>query len=75
MSIEEYEQKLKDQNGKCAICKQESEHRLNIDHSHETGKIRDLLCRNCNYALGHAKDDINILKEMINYLDKHHVET
>jgi len=43
---------------------------LHIDHDHTTGKVRGLLCSNCNHALGKVKDDINILAGLIIYLLK-----
>jgi hypothetical protein len=42
---------------------------LKIDHSHATGKIRGLLCTNCNIAIGHALDDVNRLLGLIQYLE------
>lgn len=42
-----------------------------IDHCHSTGKIRGLLCHNCNLALGHVKDNKEKLKGLIEYLDIH----
>jgi hypothetical protein len=62
---------IKKQNNKCAICgKPQFKKRLSIDHNHKTDKIRGLLCNNCNILIGFAKDDIEILKEAINYLRK-----
>ena len=40
-----------------------------IDHCHQTGMIRGVICSGCNLALGHARDDKNILKSMIEYLE------
>jgi len=42
-----------------------------VDHCHDTGKVRDLLCMKCNFAIGYSKEDINILTNCINYLQKH----
>lgn len=61
------------QNKQCKICKNNyltiSDHQgLYIDHCHETGKVRGLLCANCNKLLGNAKDNINILQSAIIYL-------
>lgn len=39
-----------------------------VDHCHETGKIRGLLCHNCNVALGHIKDQANTLYRLAEYL-------
>ena len=43
-----------------------------IDHDHKTGKIRGILCRTCNLALGHAKDSVVVLSGLITYLEEHH---
>jgi len=63
------------QEKKCKICKKQFDilskhHGLYIDHCHTTGKVRGLLCRNCNALLGNCKDDINILLSSISYLKK-----
>jgi Recombination endonuclease VII len=42
---------------------------LQVDHCHRTGLIRGLLCPRCNTALGHADDDLNTLRGLIEYLD------
>lgn len=72
----EYDQLLKEQGGVCAICrksetvKQGGEVKsLSVDHNHQTGKIRGLLCSKCNMVLGKI-NDINILANAINYLEK-----
>lgn len=71
---EDYEKLLISQDYTCAICSTKHEENRNglfIDHNHETGKIRQLLCLNCNTLLGHASDDIEILTKAIIYLNKH----
>ncbi|MFA5208282.1 MAG: endonuclease VII domain-containing protein [Candidatus Paceibacterota bacterium] len=74
----EYENYFKLQNGVCAICgkpetsfdrKQGIIRRLAIDHDHVTGKVRGLLCSNCNQGIGRMSDDISILKSAIKYLE------
>jgi len=50
----------------CEVCG--SDDRLHIDHDHETGKYRGVLCHGCNVALGMAKDNIEILEKLIKYL-------
>lgn len=76
MSKEEYDRLLKDQNGECAICgsnkpyKQDGK-KFAIDHNHETGKIRGLLCFNCNAGLGHFKDSASLLQKAIDYLGRY----
>ena len=69
LTPEEYDSMLHLQNGVCAICGgTETVGRLAVDHCHETGKIRGLLCTNCNQALGKFKDDPTILANAITYL-------
>ena len=60
----------KKQNNLCRICKKLNirGRELAIDHDHKTGKVRGLLCTNCNLTLGLIKDDIEILNKMIVYL-------
>jgi len=41
-----------------------------IDHCHETGKVRGVLCRNCNLALGYFKDDTGTILKSIKYINK-----
>lgn len=52
--------------GRCATCGSESN--LVIDHDHATGKVRGLLCNDCNLALGKIKDSIETLENMVAYL-------
>ena len=54
--------------GKCATCDKTTD--LVIDHDHATGVVRGLLCRECNLALGHAKDSIETLSRLIGYLQE-----
>jgi hypothetical protein len=75
LTIDDYESLLKKQNYKCAICgsdntKSKISNRFYVDHDHETGKIRGLLCSNCNFALGHFNDNIDILLKAISYLEE-----
>lgn len=65
-----------EQNNVCAICKkpgfmmnQRVKSGLNVDHCHETGVVRGMLCHNCNRALGLFQDNISLLQEAINYLE------
>ena len=70
LSYKEYQQLLLRQKGKCKICGGISNgKRLSIDHDHQTGKIRGLLCDNCNFGLGWFKDNIEVLKRAISYLE------
>lgn len=60
ISLEEYLQLATDQDGVCAICLKPEpvkNRQLAVDHNHETGKVRGLLCSRCNPALGYLEDD------------------
>ncbi len=79
VSQEKYYILFNSQKGKCAICKKEEAyvnhtskrpHMLAVDHCHSSGKVRGLLCRNCNVMLGNARDSQKILRSAIRYLDK-----
>jgi len=83
ISPEEYDLKSKKQKNRCAICGKKETHRdhrshkltsLSVDHDHKTGKIRDLLCRNCNRVLGLFSDNATLFKKVIQYLKKHNKE-
>src|ERR1017187_919744 len=84
LTIQEYKNFFIDQDNKCAICFQPETRifkdrntgvmkvsRLCLDHNHETGKNRGLLCHDCNTAIGKMKEDIQRLESAINYLKKH----
>jgi len=60
------------QGNACAICKDPfpSNYKIQIDHSHDTGKVRGLLCINCNWLLGKARDNPELLREAANYLER-----
>jgi Recombination endonuclease VII len=75
---EAYSEKLKEQNGLCAIClKPESasirgEARgLCADHDHQTNKPRGLLCHNCNIGIGNLRDDPTLMLAAANYINRY----
>ena len=79
LTAEQYETMLNAQNGGCAICgrtpkdfaKAKNNYRLRrlaVDHDHATGKIRGILCGNCNTAIGKAQDSPEVLERMAEYL-------
>jgi hypothetical protein len=73
LTVEDYFVLLKQQNGRCATCgqlpeKQASKSRLVVDHDHETGYVRGLLCDTCNRALGMLGDDLQRLMTACEYL-------
>ncbi len=57
ISKEDYKKLFEKQNGKCAICELTFKESLCVDHNHKTGKVRGLLCHNCNRAIGLFKDN------------------
>lgn len=72
----EYHDLLTQQNNVCAICKNDKKHKndWHVDHCHKTGKVRGVLCHHCNNALGQAKESIERLYLMIEYLKRHNGE-
>lgn len=70
ITLEEYNQILDEQNGVCAICKKEGAPYLHVDHAHDTGVIRGLLCRKCNSGLGFFNDDMDLLQKAAEYLTR-----
>jgi hypothetical protein len=73
ISLEQYTEMLTKQNGVCAICHEVNTdgRALAVDHDHQTGKIRELLCLRCNTTLGQYDDNMFLIMELINYLTKH----
>lgn len=69
ISASEYDALKLSQNGRCAICNTDA--KLCVDHDHDTGKVRGLLCMKCNSSIGFANDDATVLKSAIEYLDKY----
>ena len=73
ISVEELNKLLNTQN--CAICSTDLKAgEKNIDHDHDTGRIREVLCSGCNKGLGFFKDDVSVLTSAIKYLIKHATE-
>lgn len=76
LTIEDYNNLLKQQNGVCAICGQSeikkiknTPCRLSIDHDHQTGKVRGLLCSKCNTGVGLFDNNCVLLNKAIEYLN------
>lgn len=59
--------------GKCGVCG--GSNRIEIDHCHKTGKVRGILCRNCNHALGKFQDSEAMLSRAIEYLRENKTTT
>jgi hypothetical protein len=70
ITVEEYDKMFEEQQGKCFICSSVADRRrLNVDHCHDTGKVRKLLCDKCNMALGLLEDDIDRIQKVREYLE------
>ena len=74
ITLEDYDRMLQDQGGACMVCLTTAESqrygRLHIDHDHETGEVRGLLCHHCNTALGLLNEDVSRMAAMIAYITK-----
>ena len=66
----EYDRLFSDQNGKCAICGETPMTKKGsvVDHCHETGRVRGILCQRCNTAIGMLYDDPLLLRKAATYL-------
>lgn len=80
ITSEEYESILRSQGGVCAICSKPDGQdlhssnrfkRLSVDHDHDTGMVRGLLCSNCNRAVGYLQDSPANARRATEYLEKH----
>lgn len=78
ITSEEYEKLLEEQKGVCLICGRPEKvsdgkggiKKLHIDHNHTTGKVRGLLCNDCNVGLARFNEDVCILQKAILYLEE-----
>ena len=72
ITLEQYNAMLAAQGGVCALCKMPGRFgkydKLDVDHCHETGRVRGLLCITCNHALGILGDNVEALEKAIKYL-------
>ena len=75
ISQADYEQMLEEQQGCCAICGIEEKYcenqRLAVDHNHKTEKVRALLCKKCNQAIGLLQDNADFAYSAYQYLKEH----
>lgn len=74
ISIEDYDRLYARQSGRCAICnihQSRLKKRLAVDHDHQTGAVRGLLCAPCNMGIGQLGDDPARLRSAAIYLDHH----
>ena len=75
ISADEYDAMLAGQGGRCAICGSavgdKWNRRLAVDHCHATGKVRGILCTNCNQGIGKFKDCADLLLRASKYIKAH----
>lgn len=78
ITAEDYQRMFAEQKGVCAICSQPETATMRgqvmwlaVDHDHDTGAVRGLLCKECNSMIGKARDSTQILSAAIRYLDHH----
>ncbi len=75
MTVEQYDEMLKAQGGKCAICEIAKPfgrgNVFSVDHDHETGAVRALLCVKCNTGIGMFRDDYQLIAAASEYVWKH----
>ena len=79
LTEQEYQDMLVKQNGCCAICGTDTPTGkwkvFAVDHNHETGQVRELLCNECNRGIGLLKDNPELLMKAAQYILKHNVKT
>ena len=78
MTLDDYKRMIFDQKGVCAICGNAETAMLcgkvkdlAVDHAHETGKVRELLCQKCNLGIAQFRENIGYLANAIVYIEKH----
>lgn len=82
ITLAQYDAMLEAQGGVCDICKEPAKlqlmgrgkiprSQLRVDHCHNSGKVRALLCNSCNSALAYMREDTKLALKMIAYLEKH----
>ena len=70
LTTEQHAALLARQSGVCAICHSPDNRQLSVDHVHDTGAVRGLLCRRCNLGLGCFGDNAALLEVAISYLQR-----
>lgn len=78
LTLEQYEEMLAAQDGRCAVCGSQPDpngvkasSRLHVDHDHVTGANRSLLCTRCNQGIGYFRDNPATLRAAAEYIEKH----
>lgn len=78
ITVEQFGQMMERQQGRCAICGDppdpngvKAASRLHIDHDHTSGQVRELLCNHCNRGVGAFRDDPELMRKAIAYIESH----
>ncbi len=80
ITLDQYTEMLQTQGGVCALCGEPEKaidkrsgkpKNLSVDHNHDTGKVRALLCTNCNHGIGSLQEDVTRLQKAIQYIEQH----
>jgi hypothetical protein len=73
ITLKVYNEIFSNQGEKCAICgtEEQGKRKFHVDHNHNTGTVRAILCQNCNFLIGNCKEDVDILQSAISYLCAH----
>lgn len=70
ISLEDYKAMYIKQNGKCALCDIQKVN-LDVDHDHQTGSVRQLLCSRCNMLIGYIETSTHLIDSAFAYIQKH----
>lgn len=71
LTLKQHQQMYVEQNGCCAVCNSAVQYdKVTVDHNHQTGKVRCLLCHRCNLGLAYIEDK-EFAKNAMEYLKKH----
>ena len=69
ITLGQYDEMLEEQGGVCLICKTHPEYRrLDVDHDHDTGEVRGLVCSACNFRIGHVETVLRDFPQILKYL-------
>lgn len=73
ITLIEYNEMLESQSNLCSVCDADLSKlpvkNVHLDHNHQTGKVRGILCSHCNLMIGHARDNSTNLRKGADYLD------
>lgn len=67
IDYDDYRRLYEGQGGLCAVCRIRAA--VDVDHCHETGRVRGLVCRGCNVGMGQFRDDPNLIRVAADYLE------